>query len=448
MGNTQETTSRRSRPRVAFIWKRELGQRPSGWRHGPKPAQLLRTHHLIEDLSAFGWDGVEVVRPDAIADDVLLQFHTEPYVYTVRALSQGDVSLLNGEAYGVGESQMPGFAGMHEYFRGHVAAGITAARVVADGRVDRAFTLAGGFHLALPAQARCACVYNDVVLVLMELVRRGQRVAYVDFGVHHCDAVQSAFADTDQVLTISLHEGPEFLFPSSGRPDEIGVGAGTGYSVNLPLPPGTGDEHFRWVVDEVVEPLLERFDADVLVTQMGLGMHLKAPLAHLRLTTHGFESVWRRLSHHAPRWVAVTGAPSGRADVNVAPRAWALAFAVMVDCIDELPEELPHSYRVHWDGTMIRDAPLPSLNEEYDRYVWSYLRMRVNAAQRALYPYHGLPVPEALEVLPVTPMAEEVQVGEVASTKGAAGKPQFEMPESVKAALAKENGGRDGVDTT
>lgn len=424
-------------PTLAFVWQRELGQRPAGWKHGPRPAQLLRTHHLVEDVGAFGWKDVERISPEPIDDDVLLQFHTESYVQTVQAISAGGVSLLDSEAYGLHESQLKRFPAMHEYYRSHVAAALAAGRCVADGRVQRAFTPAGGFHLAQPAQARKLCIYNDVVLLLSSLVARGLRVAYVDLGVHHCDAVQTAFADSDAVLAISLHEGPEFLFPGSGFANEID----SGYSVNAPLPPGAGDEHVVWVTENLIEPLLEQYDADVLVTQLGLGMHTCNPVAHLNVTTHGYVAVLERLHRYAKRWVAVGGAG---ADLDVAARAWTLAFATMADRVDTLPEDLPDSYTVHWDGTTLHDEELVSLPAEHNRYIWSYIRMRVNEAQRALYPLHGLPAPDKIEFISLAPQAMQPVAEEQAKSK----RPGIEMPKSVVEALAEEKQNGTGDDSS
>ena len=69
------------------------------------------------------------------------------------------------------------------------------------------------------------------------MVDRGMKVAYVDIDVHHGDGVQTAFYDTDAVLTISVHESGRFIFPGTGYPNETGTGAGTGYAVNCPSPP-------------------------------------------------------------------------------------------------------------------------------------------------------------------------------------------------------------------
>lgn len=433
MNEEQTDQPQTNRPSLAFVWQRELGQRPSGWQHGPRPAQLLRTHHLIEDVGAFAWDGVELISPEPVDDSTLLRFHIAPYVQMVKAVSAGDVSLLDSEAYGLHESMVKRFPAMHEYYRSHVAAALAAGRCVADGRVQRAFTPAGGFHLARPAQARKLCIYNDVVILLSSLVERGLRIAYIDLDVHHCDAVQAAFAGSESVLTFSLHEGPEFLFPGTGYAGEIGEG----YSVNAPLPPGAGDEHLVWVMEELVVPLLEQYNADILVTQLGLGMHTDNPMAHLNVTTRGYVAVLERLHQYASKWVAVGGTG---ADLDVAARAWTLAFAAMAGRVEDVPHDLPDSYTVHWDGTTLHDEERVSLPADHDRYIWSYIRMRVNEAQRALYPLHSLPAPEDIGFVSLAPDG----VSPIAKGKPQSNRPGIDMPKSVIDALAaEEQNGRD-----
>ena len=145
------------------------------------------------------------------------------------------------------------------------------------------------------------CIFNDPVVAINEMLRRGLRVAYVDIDCHHGDGVQYAFYDTDRVLTISLHETGQFLFPGTGYAQETGTGRGRGYSVNVPLYPYTGDETYHWVFEQVVLPLLDAFRPDVLVSQLGIDSHYRDPITHLALTTQGFGRGRRRVLQQGPK---------------------------------------------------------------------------------------------------------------------------------------------------
>jgi acetoin utilization protein AcuC len=169
-------------------------------------------------------------------------------------------------------------------------------------------------------------------------------VVYLDIDVHHGDGVEAAFYNTDQVLTISLHQHGHTLFPGTGFPDEMGEGPGLGYAVNVPLAPGTGDDLYFKVFREVVPPLVHAFDPDVLVTQLGVDMLETDPLAALNLTTNGFINLVREIKSWNHKWVALGG--GGYNIMNVA-RAWTLAWALMkgVDIPDELPKDFIKKHR-------------------------------------------------------------------------------------------------------
>src|SRR5439155_652754 len=136
---------------------------------------------------------------------------------------------------------------------------------------------------------------------------------YVDIDAHHGDGVQAAFYDTDQVLTVSLHQYgimPDVrrpFFPGAGTADERGRGKGAGYSVNVALPAYTDGAAYVRAFDAVVPPLLERYRPDVLVTQQGIDSHFDDPLTNLMVSTQAREHVVRRLATTRVPWVAMGG---------------------------------------------------------------------------------------------------------------------------------------------
>jgi acetoin utilization protein AcuC len=191
----------------------------------------------------------------------------------------------------------------------------------------------------MKSRASGFCYVNDPVIGILRLLSRGKRVAYIDIDAHHGDGVQKAFNQTDQVLTISLHESGHTLFPGTGFEYENGEGRGEGYSVNLPFPPHTDDENYFWAFEEVVPPLIHAFQPDVVVTQLGVDTFYDDPLTNLSLSIFGYEKVVRRIKDLAPRWVALGG---GGYNISNVARAWTLAWAVMNGI--ELKEQLPELY--------------------------------------------------------------------------------------------------------
>jgi acetoin utilization protein AcuC len=182
------------------------------------------------------------------------------------------------------------------------------------------------------------------------------RVAYVDIDVHHGDGVQAAFYDSDSVLTISLHQDGRTLFPGTGFVSETGNGAGEGYSVNVPLPPLTTDQHYLHAFNQVVPALIQRYQPDILVTQLGVDTHFQDPLANLGLTTHGHQELFRNFRGFGLPWLALGG---GGYNLDVVPRSWTLAFAIMTD--QELPNQLPPSYANSYGGLLLHDEHPPSI---------------------------------------------------------------------------------------
>jgi acetoin utilization protein AcuC len=274
--------------------------------------------------------------------------------------------------YNFGEGDNPVFAGMHELHALAVGAALQAAALLEADECDTVFSFGGGLHHAAPERASGFCVYNDPAVAITWLRRRGRRVAYVDVDVHHGDGVQYAFDDDPDVLTISMHQDGRSLFPGTGFVQETGTGAGRGSSFNLPLPAGTDDESYLWAFDQIVPPAIERFAPDLVVTQLGVDTHAADPLAALRLSTRGQQAVFRRLAALAPRWLALGG---GGYNLDVVPRAWALALAVMEGV--ELPDELPAGFRARYGGATFHDRDMPSLDADLAVRVREVVERRV-----------------------------------------------------------------------
>ena len=255
----------------------------------------------------------------------------------LKSASHGEIS--HKFAYGLGPGDNPVFTGLWEWSQLHAGAYLQCAQLVSEGEARVAFNIAGGLHHAGASQASGFCYVNDPVLAIYHFVDKGKRVMYLDIDAHHGDGVQWAFYDDSRVLTVSFHQDGRTLFPGTGGLNEIGRGNGMGYSINVPMLPGTDDHVFWEGFSSVVPRLMAMFKPDVVVSQLGVDTFQDDPLAALELTTHGFCRVIAYLTQHAPAWVALGG--GGYNASNVA-RAWALAWAIMngADLSDELPKSM------------------------------------------------------------------------------------------------------------
>lgn len=342
--------------RAVFLCSAEVWARGHGPQHPLKPDRLKRTFELLQELGAFDASNVQLVELRQATEQELALFHTPEYIEVVQALSRGQAD-LPAWRYGFGPGDNPLFSGMYESEALKAGGAIQAAEMLLAGTCDVAFNFSGGLHHAGPAAASGFCVFNDAPVAIHWLRQQGLRVAYVDIDVHHGDGVQAAFYDTDQVLTISLHQDPRTLFPGTGFAHETGEGKGRGYSVNVPLPPGTNDEAYLSAFRAIVPPMLERYDPDLVVTQLGVDTHFRDPLANLALTTRGHLALFQELDRLAPRWLALGG---GGYALEVVPRSWTIAFGVM--CGHSWPDELPEGYRARYGGSWLNDHEAPDLS--------------------------------------------------------------------------------------
>jgi len=280
--------------------------------------------------------------PSASTDDVLELGHDRDYVAAVKALG-AQPGLANGR-WGIGPGDTPAFLGMHDAGALAVGASVLALDAVLDDRVKRAFNPAGGMHHAQRSRASGFCIYNDCAVAIAKATgeRPGLKVAYIDIDAHHGDGVEAAFANRSDVLTASIHESGQYIFPGTGAARDIGEGEGRGFAVNVPLPPGAGADELVLAFDRVVAPAVRAFAPDVIVAQLGGDSHAGDPLTHLQNTVAGHIALVRRIAGLADEVcggrLAATGG-GGYQPFTVVPRMWAAAMAVLLD--SDVPDRVP-----------------------------------------------------------------------------------------------------------
>jgi len=356
--------------------------------HPLRMERLGLTYALMDAYGLTGLPETKVIAPRPAPEAVLRGFHTAEYLEVLRAASGGR-EVPSPHCYGLGPGDNPIWPGMFEASALACGGSVAAADLVAAGEVERAFAFAGGLHHAMPDRASGFCYLNDAVLAIRALRSRGLRVCYVDIDAHHGDGVQYAFYAEAEVLTISTHERGDRLFPGTGFVDEMGEGAGKGYSVNLPLHPYTDDTVYLEAFDAVVPPIVRAFRPDVVVAQLGIDSHRTDPLTHLALSVEGFADAVRRILGLAPRLVALGG---GGYDLSNVARAWTAAWALMNEVI--LPDELPASFVAsaarHLHGrTALRDGAA-ALPDDVVRAAREYARRQVAEIERRIFPILGV----------------------------------------------------------
>jgi len=341
--------------KTAFLYSEKFGSFFYGANHPMKPVRLRLTHELIDRLGLSDLpNSMNVEARPAKEADIRL-FHTHEYLKVLKEANTGVIP-VDGPAHGLGFGDNPVFNGVYEWSRYCTGASVIAAELVMSGTVKTAFNIAGGLHHAMPNRASGFCYINDPAVAIKYLVNHGKRVAYVDIDAHHGDGVEYAFYDSNKVLTISLHESGQWIFPGTGFVTDTGIKEGKGYSVNLPFPPGAGDDVFVDGFRKIVPDFIKAFKPDILVTQLGVDTFESDPITNLSLTTNGFEAMVKEFRSMGLPWVALGG---GGYDIGNCARAWTLAWGIMngVKVPELMPEDFYQKNNDIFRSAFVRDQP-------------------------------------------------------------------------------------------
>jgi acetoin utilization deacetylase AcuC-like enzyme len=259
---------------------------PASLQHdtGGHPEQAARLVAIERELDGRDWLGWERASSPEVSLDVLHAVHSPEYVEAVAAFA----------AAGGGHFDTDTLASTGSYRAALHAAGGAVALVdmLLDGAVPCAFSAhrPPGHH-ALPQRAMGFCLFNNVAVAARHaLDARGRsRVMVLDWDVHHGNGTNDIFYASPELLFVSIHQSP--LYPGTGSASELGEGDGLGFTVNLPVPPGSGDAEFVSLVRDVAVPLVGAFAPELVLISAGYDAHAADPLAECRVTENGFAAM-------------------------------------------------------------------------------------------------------------------------------------------------------------
>ncbi|MBT3381758.1 MAG: acetoin utilization protein AcuC [Lentisphaerae bacterium] len=375
-------------PKKVFIHSPELDLYPYPPECPFNTSRAGRTHGIAKSMGLLAGADRSVISAPPAERNVLEMYHTADYLDALASAPERQIDQRLFDM-GLGTMDCPVFPGVYEANALACGGTVKGAQLIADREATVVFHPAGGLHHAFPDRAAGFCYMNDIVLACMVLADAGRRVLFLDVDVHHTDGVQEAFYAREDVLTISMHESGRTLFPGTGFEGDIGVGSGEGYTVNLPFPADTYDDIYLEAFMEVVVPLVEAFEPDVLVVEAGADALAGDPLAHLCLTNNVYVDIIEALLA-AGKPMLVTG--GGGYNIENTVRAWALLWSCL--CGDRGHDDMMAGMggvmlgSTDWHGGL-RDrllAPSPETRE----VVAADVGAMVEKVKQNVFPRHGL----------------------------------------------------------
>ena len=288
---------------TGFVWEElygwhstgsNTGQIPSSsivqpYQHFESPETKVRFASLVE-VSGLAKDLVRIPAIPATEED-LLRVHTQEHLDRIKRES------LNPKGGDAGDGDSPFGSGGFEIAALAAGGAVAALRAVVSGEVNNAYALVRppGHH-AIASMGMGYCIFANAAIAI-ENVRATmgvQRVAIVDWDVHHGNGTQDIYFSDPDVLCISIHQ--DNLYPAnSGLVDEIGDGLAAGSVINIPLPAGSGIGAYSSAFDRVVLPAIRRFNPDVIVITSGFDSSAFDPLAQMLLTAAGYSELTKKI---------------------------------------------------------------------------------------------------------------------------------------------------------
>lgn len=252
------------------------------------PERPERVEVIREALGKAGyWDSFPKVSPIKLTDDLIESVHSPAYLNVLEMISS-KAGHLDADTYTTHASWQ-----LAQETAGGAAA---LASAIWDGEAVRGFALTRppGHH-AMRGQGMGFCLLNNIAIAAEYLLKiKGlKRLAILDLDLHHGNGTQDIFWDRGDVFYISTHQSP--LYPGTGMLNDVGGGQGKGWTANFPLPPGSGDTAVLSILEEIILPLLNQRNPQIILISYGFDPHWKDPLGHLLLTANGFGEVIRRI---------------------------------------------------------------------------------------------------------------------------------------------------------
>lgn len=322
--------------RVSYFYDAEVGNYHYGQGHPMKPHRVRMTHNLVVNYGLYR--RMEVFRPLLVSPTTMTRFHSDDYINFLRVITPDNMQdyVRQLQRFNVGED-CPVFDGLFEFCQLYTSGSIGGAVRLNENCADAVINWAGGLHHAKKAEASGFCYVNDCVLAILELLKKHERVLYIDIDIHHGDGVEEAFYCTNRVMTVSFHKFGEY-FPGTGDVKDVGYAEGKNYAINFPLNDGMDDASYKSIFRPVIGKVMEMFSPGAVVLQCGADSLSGDRLGCFNLSLKGHaDCVEYVKSFNVPTLLLGGGGYTLR---NV-PRCWTYETSVMLG--EPIKDELPYN---------------------------------------------------------------------------------------------------------
>lgn len=342
-----------SKKHVCYYYDGDVGNYYYGAGHPMKPHRIRMTHNLLLNYGLY--KKMEIYRPHKATFEDMSKYHSDEYIKFLRSIKPDNVTEHTKDLhrFNVGED-CPVFDGLYEFCQLSAGGSIAGAAKLNSQQADIAINWAGGLHHAKKSEASGFCYVNDIVLAILELLKRHERVLYIDIDIHHGDGVEEAFYCTNRVMTVSFHKFGEY-FPGTGDIKDVGADAGKNYAVNFPLKDGIDDASYESIFKPIIQHVMDWYNPGAVVLQCGADSLTGDRLGCFNLSVKGHAACVEFVKSFNKPLLLLGG--GGYTIRNVA-RCWTYETAVALDT--EIDDELPYNDYFEYFGPDFRLHITPS----------------------------------------------------------------------------------------
>eukprot|EP00924_Labyrinthula_sp_SR-Ha-C_P013508 maker-scaffold_5-snap-gene-5.51-mRNA-1 protein AED:0.01 eAED:0.01 QI:285/1/1/1/1/1/3/105/409 len=317
----------KAKQRVVYVYDPEVPNHHYGSGHPMKPQRMRLTDSLI---SSFNLE-ITKVKPHLATAEEMISYHSSKYIHFLQTKTQTTSYKILDEFNLADYGDCPLFPGIFRFCQASTGASLDCARRLCCDASDICINWAGGLHHARKNEGAGFCYVNDIVIAILELLKRFKRVLYIDIDVHHGDGVEEAFYHSDRVFTLSFHRYGEDFFPGTGALDDVGVGAGLNCTANFPLKDGLTDDQFKSIFEPVVDEIMKYFDPEAIVLQCGADSLIGDRLGSFCLSVKGHSTCVEYIKKLKKPLLVLGG---GGYTVSNVSRCWFYETALLVDQVD------------------------------------------------------------------------------------------------------------------